>query len=597
VQSFTVLILLALSPELWAQRLRAADSGVKILYPPNYSVLPAYGFMQSYFAVLTATPSTCAYASQNVAYAQMTAMNNTGNQTFHSTQLLPAATGVATYYFSCRAESTGVISPNQRVTVWFGLMDASMLANIRVIGTSPANVLLVWSDPNPKTQKYKIYRNNVLVGTTQYLNYLDTGLTAGQIYYYSVSAVAGGQEGPQSIPAPAYTLPVTTTSTPALSSFLDDFKSGSLLEPNPTEAYPVNQYFWGQYAQGDGAQIQLSDGLAWPTTDFVHDGKYSLGVTLSGFLPPVGSLYHGTLVQPGMFTSPGTAYLETLPYSSDNNLWMFSRQFISSGTWQNDTYNRLRFWVKVPPGFSKFYQTAQPGWTTLQIGTYVTSSHANHVGSGGAEAGLGGNHYYHYFRVPATDQWQQVIMDAHPTHQRGASGNFEWGTISYPTNETGVNYFDALTRFYLDFSKADPATGQLMSFDSYPVTFYFDDVEYYKDTNPENVDQVYSMVGSYNPGTAELILTWSHPKDDGTTKHEVRYSFQDIYSLNGLTPLDKWNLATPAPQGVLIPPGTAYSAMEYRTTAIPVGSNKVLYVAVKPQGASTFRQMAIPTGQ
>ncbi|HLP43120.1 MAG TPA: hypothetical protein VK465_16560, partial [Fibrobacteria bacterium] len=91
----------------------------------------------------------------------------------------------------------------------------------------------------------------------------------------------------------------------------------------------------------------------------------------------------------------------------------------------------------------------------------------------------------------------------------------------------------------------------------------------------------------YVPATNEVYLTWSRPKDDNTTNHEVRFSNRDIHQIG-------WNAATPAPNGIVAPKGTGgYNGMAYVSPALP--TNGILYLAIKPQGATLFSQISLST--
>jgi len=85
-----------------------------------------------------------------------------------------------------------------------------------------------------------------------------------------------------------------------------------------------------------------------------------------------------------------------------------------------------------------------------------------------------------------------------------------------------------------------------------------------------------------------LFLTWNRLKDENSINHEVRYAFSDIHSLG-------WNNATPAPSGVISPPGyQGYNNMVYDTKAIDLTGRSVIYLAIKPQNSSVFSQVAFP---
>jgi hypothetical protein len=115
-----------------------------------------------------------------------------------------------------------------------------------------------------------------------------------------------------------------------------------------------------------------------------------------------------------------------------------------------------------------------------------------------------------------------------------------------------------------------------------------DGFELYQETNPENIDQVRSIHAVYVPNTNEVRVGWGRRKDQETVKHDVRYAFSDIYSTG-------WAAATPAPGRTIIPPDTGgYNGMSWSTTSLNLSGKTTLYVAIKPQNSSQFRQIAIP---
>jgi hypothetical protein len=230
----------------------------------------------------------------------------------------------------------------------------------------------------------------------------------------------------------------------------------------------------------------------------------------------------------------------------------------------------MRFWVKVPSSI----QVEPAGQANIQIGTYVRSSTGDP-----ASAESGGNHYYHHFNIPYTGQWHQVILDTHPNHERGGDGSTEWGNKLYPTGESAFNYFDALTRFYFDVQG---------SLTSNPSNFYFDNFELYKEPNAENVNQIYSLNGVYTPSTNEVYIGWMRNKNENSVNHEVRYAFSDIFASG-------WSAATPAPNGIVSPPGwQGYNGMEWKSRALSLSGRSGVYIGIKPQNSSSFRQILIP---
>ena len=337
---------------------------------------------------------------------------------------------------------------------------------------------------------------------------------------------------------------LATQSVTAQSVTFADFEYANIPIVNPGGTSIQTQTLWNQYT-GDFYEGP-DPGMATLSTEQAHSGNQSIKVDISS----------------------GNMYLQFYPHT--NGSWSNLRDHIDSGTWEFNKFNRMRFWILVPPGTDQ----KAPEHKNFDIGTYVRRSNGD---AGSAE--IGGGHYYHHYNLKYTGQWHQIIMDMHPDHRRGDSGAVDQGVRSHPTGESNYNYFDALTRLYFD------GRGAL---NSYPATYYLDGFEIYHDPNPENVEQVYSLSGVYVPGNNELVVNWRRHKDDDRLKHEVRYAFSDIHT-NG------WDSATPAPGGVIHPPNEwDYNGMAYNTTGIDMGDNSEIYIAIKPQNSDLFRQIIIP---
>lgn len=250
----------------------------------------------------------------------------------------------------------------------------------------------------------------------------------------------------------------------------------------------------------------------------------------------------------------------------------FAREYVSNpAAWKFNTYNRLVFWIKRVPTAAPL---ATGGQGNLIVGTYV-----KRVANADRNSDeTGGGHYYHKFNVPNTNTWTKIEMNMHPFHDRGAGGNVEHGDQPHPTGEDAYNYFDALTRFYVN---------EMEDVGSVPVLYKLDAFEFLSEASRENDDQVYGIAATYVPGTNEVYLTWSRRKDDNTTKHEVRFSNRDIHQIG-------WNAATPAPNGIVTPKGSGgYNGMTYVSSALP--TTGTLYLAIKPQGSTLFSQIELPT--
>jgi len=249
----------------------------------------------------------------------------------------------------------------------------------------------------------------------------------------------------------------------------------------------------------------------------------------------------------------------------------FAREYVD-GTWRFNTYNRMSFWIQVPTN-------ARPldrgGRETIQFGTYVKrierqDSHSDETGGG---------HWYHHLNLPATGTWTKVVLNMHPHHLRGSSGGTEHGNQPHPTKEEQYNYFDTLTRFYME-GIGKPST--------YPAVYRLDEFAFYREDHEENEEQVYSIAATYVPGEKRLILTWSRNKNEDKVRHQVRYAFESIHAIG-------WDKAVPAPDGTITPPGVAgYNGMVYTTTDVPLEGKKAIFLGVRPEGATRFSQIKLP---
>jgi hypothetical protein len=317
---------------------------------------------------------------------------------------------------------------------------------------------------------------------------------------------------------------------------LQDFNGGSVPVNRAGETYP------SQYRGSGTAGVRLDPG------DAVKGNSLRFDVTSGGF------------------------YAQFNPYGQSDR--GFARDYSTAAArWRFNTYNRLSLWVQRPATSSALRTN---GSQNVQVGTFV--KRVADADRSSDEAG--GGHYYHLLNLPNSGCWSRVILNMHPDHQRGNSGGVDPGVLAHPTGETRYNYFDALTRFYIDDSSSTRAG-----------TYRIDEVRFYQETARENDAQVFSMTGTYDPVRGRLIVTWNRPKDENDTKHEVRYSFTDVHRTG-------WQAATPAPRGLITPPGwQGYNGMVYDTTALPLAGHPVVYIAVKPQNSDLFSQIAVPLAE
>jgi len=233
----------------------------------------------------------------------------------------------------------------------------------------------------------------------------------------------------------------------------------------------------------------------------------------------------------------------------------------------------MRFWMKAPANGPQHMTTGQ---CNIEFGTYIrrvkdTDWHSDETGGG---------HYYHLLNIPALGEWTQVVVNMHPDHRRGDPGHVDPGVLTHPTKEDEYNYFDTLTRFYIQYPYVAPK--------KYPADFLLDEMEFFKEPARENDEQVYSLTATYRASDNRLVLTWNREKAGDKVKHEVRYAFSDIHALG-------WGAAKRAPQGILTPPGDgAYNNMVYDTTSLPLSRQSVVYIAIKPLNSQRFSQIIVP---
>jgi hypothetical protein len=278
-------------------------------------------------------------------------------------------------------------------------------------------------------------------------------------------------------------------------------------------------------------------------------------------------------------------YAQFNPYNYDsaNGLYDvlpkrgFARDYaVDAAQWRLNTYNRMRFWIKVPFNAAGL---RIDGIENYHVGTYV--KRANHADQNSDEAG--GNHYYHHLILPngaeSGGQWIRVILNMHPDHQRDKPGDLEVGNQPHPTGEAGINYFDALTRWYIQ--QKDPPISPA------PAQFLLDEIEFYHETYAENDSQIYSLAAVYNPVNNRTIVTWQRNKNENTIRHEVRYlvgpQTQSPHTIG-------WNNLLSAPDGLITPLGwQGYNGMVYDTTAMSLPDNALgAWIAIKPENSSHF---------
>jgi hypothetical protein len=458
--------------------------------------------------------------------------------------------------------------------------DITAPLNLTAQASSSSEVDLSWTSGSHRTVQFVIERAQsgepfsqlaTLSGST--IQYADTRAAAGTTYAYQIVAVgpSGGHAGssivsvttpsddqptpPDMATAPDMTTPSDMTtaldmsgspdlSGPGVRYVLEDFENG-IRDLQPTDVTSQSRYQWGLYDGTGTVSISTFDKF---------QGLHSLNV------------FQAACATASCWQLQYYTYTEGIPGFNDD--WHFIREFVQNPSqYQVNKVNRLRFWIKLPLGISG----PTDGSHNFEFGTFIRcptcSGHEDN-----------NNHWYHAMSMSSSGAWHQVIIDTHPNHQRGGPGDYEWGDQTYVEGMVGYNYFDLMTNFYLDNGYAPVPTGN----------FYLDSFELYQETNDENTDQIYALNGGYGASNNTLSIGWNRNKNEDTVNHEVRYSFSDVFASG-------WGAATPAPNGVVTPPGTGgYNSMNYSTNQIDVSGRSAIYIAIKPQNSSRFRQIVIP---
>jgi hypothetical protein len=241
---------------------------------------------------------------------------------------------------------------------------------------------------------------------------------------------------------------------------------------------------------------------------------------------------------------------------------------LTPSKWQANTYNRMRFWIKMPVAIPR----GEPGHSNLQFSFYIRKSNGNVLSPTD-----GGGLWHHQFNIPSTGEWHQVILDTHPGQKSGENGDVESGNLLHPTGEPDYNYFDLATGFFVSITGGT----------NLPAAVLFDGFEIFHDLDNESAEEVYSLHGVFVPATNEIIVGWNRNKD-APGPHEVRYAYQSIHDLG-------WDGAFQAPNGLITPPATGgFNTMDWSTRAIDLAGKQTVFIAIKPVGSQSFREISLP---
>jgi hypothetical protein len=209
----------------------------------------------------------------------------------------------------------------------------------------------------------------------------------------------------------------------------------------------------------------------------------------------------------------------------------------------------------------------------FHIGTYAKDPNTASMSS------TLGNHWYHYYELRGSkgNYWTKMYMDEHPQHE---VSNDEPPSIN-PTIGEGFNYFDGLTRLYLQMRYSPFETTW-----PGPYTMHVDEIEFYTETRVENDYSINSPAITYQ-GNGEFDIDWTSfsQYDIHNNTFEIRYSFTPI---NTETDYNNANLVPGSPSAGWGEGNLGRTRNYYRATfTIPnIDESKKIYFAIKDLYAS-----------
>jgi hypothetical protein len=253
----------------------------------------------------------------------------------------------------------------------------------------------------------------------------------------------------------------------------------------------------------------------------------------------------------------------------DSTGWRFIRTAVESGTFVNNSTNRLRMHVKTPLGYEHDPDT---GFAPIHIGTFLHNADDD---DGAASAGSedDGMHYYHYCNIPGDGLWWQVIFDPFPDHKREGLGATEHGDLTYPET-VNHTYFSQLTAFYWDYLNG-MTPGDITQFKNF--TFFSESVD------SGTMRQTRTMSGAFDPASNTVKLAWNRRKDQPNHEYTIRWAHAPFASFTGGTLVGSFNA-----------PNTANSNTVYTEFVNgALAGHQWVWVAIQPTGSASFRQFAI----
>lgn len=283
-----------------------------------------------------------------------------------------------------------------------------------------------------------------------------------------------------------------------------------------------------------------------------YTGSWSAGPGQKGSILP-GGIYRD-VVPVGQ-----APYFHFNPYPY-NTMSGFAKGRIRSGTW-SPSVNRLEFWMRVDDTGAVVSNNGA-GRHGIEIGTYTKKADGN--------ASNQGDHYYHNLYANLyPGRWVLVTLNRKPQHLVSTAGSVP----ENPTKAKGWDYFDGLTRFYMEAIYPDTSKWGGRSYDF--ADFRFSTVIGEPDALVASVTATYT-------GT-KYELTWAGPNKAQT--YTVYLSPRSMH-VNGLAAGTK-SATTAATTG------NDYTGVLWASEAMaqsPTG----MYFAILPAGQDAFTEIYLP---
>ena len=287
--------------------------------------------------------------------------------------------------------------------------------------------------------------------------------------------------------------------------------------------------------------------------------------------------------------SPPT--LMYLPMVGNEVLYMKEAIYSELGQpWVDNWFNRLEFFLFIPSSLGADQSHIDRN-VVVKLVTRSPSASRLSVSDGG-------NIFLHRFRVQHTGGWHKVVVDPHPDviQKTPLSPNImDFGVVfnsllDGSTDVSQYTYFDHVTQFSVGFERLPlPNSRNAEAQSEERDKWLFDGLKIYREEYLENEAQVYGMNGAFYKGPGYgvwLETTWSRNKDESSTPHEVRYAYHSLH---------KHGWDTGVLLETVLPVAVNYSMGVARNTEVSwPGVHTHIYVAVRPIGSTTFKELVLP---